>query len=137
MAKASSGKGRVSNEQKPGYPPEPKPQPPEKDPRDTNPVDITIRVGGRGKLMVKPERVALNIGARQEARWRTEDGVVEIRFSPNATPFRGNAFRANKGGAALSGVPLRETAKKGPFKYTIYVTTCDGFFIAQGEVAVQ
>jgi len=137
MAKESVGRGRESKESKPGQSPEPKPQPPEKDPRDTNPVDVTIRVGGRGKLVIKPERVTLNIGARQEARWRTADGVAEIRFSPNATPFRGSAFRANKGGAALSGVPLRENAKKGPFRYTIYVTTCDGFFIAQGEVAVQ
>ncbi|HMV49529.1 MAG TPA: hypothetical protein PLD20_32175 [Blastocatellia bacterium] len=105
-------------------------------PRRTQPKrrDIIVTViknprTGERELKLNPPTVDLTVN--EQAAWRCNDGGLEIRFAPNSTPFVTANFRSGTGGTILSGAPDVKKINRIPYKYTLLVTTSDGFFIKQ------
>ena len=105
-------------------------------PRRTQPKrkDIVITVvknprTGERELKLNPTMVDLTVN--EQAAWRCNDGGLEIRFAPNSTPFATAGYRTGTGGTILSGAPDAKRVNRIPYKYTLLVTTPDGFFIKQ------
>jgi hypothetical protein len=99
-------------------------------------VAINVQRDSRGipvDLTIEPRDLLLEPG--QQAAWRggasrgDEGGRIEIRFSPNSTPFGGAAFTTARGGVALSGTPVRSDAGRTPGRYIILLTTPDGYLL--------
>lgn len=87
------------------------------------PTDVDI---GRPDLTLGPgEQVAWKDGVSKG----NEGGKVEIRLSPNSTPFGGSSFAIARGGVALSGKPVRQPAARASRRYTVFVTTPDGYLL--------
>lgn len=98
--------------------------------RNAQGVPIDLNIGQDGLRLAAGEQVAWNGGASRG----NEGGKVEIRFSPNASPFKGASFTTARSGVALSGVPLRRPRTLTPSlsrKYTVLVTTPDGYLLTK------
>ncbi len=80
-------------------------------------------------LQIKPEVVSLT--TKEQVAWTCPDGRLEIRFSRAANPFLGDMFEVARGGKAYSGTPAKRITKEQTFKYSILVTTPDGFFLSK------
>ncbi len=119
----------------PGFQPIPRPtdnfvEPPRQE------VVIGVRRNAMGvPIDVDIGRPDLTLGAGEQAAWRdgvsrgNEGGKVEIRFSPNSAPFGGSSFATARGGVALSGRPVRQPAARTTRRYTVFVTTPDGYLL--------
>lgn len=98
------------------------------------PINISITVikdRQTGELRLNLEPPTVNLTVNEQAAWRSNDGRVEIRFAPNSTPFATAYYRTARGGTILSGAPDAKKINRVPYKYTLLVTTPDGFFIKQ------
>jgi hypothetical protein len=119
----------------PGFKPGPRPtttfiEPPRK------PVVIEVMRDERGyPIGLDVDHLHLQLPAGQQLGWsggRSLDGSgakVEIRFSPNATPFAGASFSTSRSGRALSGTASRGAGEAR--KYTILATTPDGYLLTK------
>ncbi len=85
------------------------------------PVDISI-----------PE---IALGANEQAVWSSgasrdvSAGKLEIRFSPNASPFGAAEFIVARGGAVKSGAPTKASPDRPALAYTVLLTTPDGYLL--------
>ncbi len=98
------------------------------------PIPVNIRVvrNQRGEpidLQIEPQSLAL--AENQQAKWSTQDGRLEIRFSARLTPFAGDIYETARGGESFSGAPLPKRPARSSFEYTVLVTTSDGFFLSK------
>lgn len=97
--------------------------------------EVTIRVvrdpqNPKGKaLQIKQDWKSLM--ANEQIAWTCPDARVEIRFSRAANPFLGDMFEVARGGKAFSNTPLKRSTKEQTYKYSILVTTPDGFFLTK------
>ena len=120
------------------YPPD-KPDPPKPgegptQPPRPRPIPVNIKVvrnqqGEPIDLQIEPQSLSLAEG--QQAKWSTQDGRLEIRFSAKLTPFAGDAYETARGGESFSGAPLPKRPERPSFEYTALVTTSDGFFLSK------
>ncbi|MFN0084689.1 MAG: hypothetical protein ACKVX9_04810 [Blastocatellia bacterium] len=91
--------------------------------RDANgvPVDLTI-----------PE---ITLGVNDQAAWSgganrdVSAGKLEIRVSPDVTPFGATAFTVARGGTVKSGAPVKGSPNASRLDYTVLLTTPDGFLL--------
>lgn len=96
---------------------------------------VTIRVvrdpqNPKGRILqIKQDWKSLQ--ANEQIAWTSPDGRVEVRFSRAANPFLGDMFEVARGGKAFSGTPVKRITKEQTYKYTILVTTPDGFFVTK------
>jgi hypothetical protein len=97
--------------------------------------DVTIKVvrdpqNPKGKILqIKPD--AVSITPKEQVAWTCPDGRLEVRFSRASNPFLGDMFEVARGGKAFSGTPTKRITKEQTFKYSILVTTPDGFFLTK------
>ncbi|MBK8314830.1 MAG: hypothetical protein IPL01_12815 [Acidobacteria bacterium] len=119
-------RGRTRAEQEPSEFPIPRP---EDDFVEAPRKDVSIGVerenGVPVSLTVAPSNIV--IGPDEQAAWKSMEGKIEIRFSPNQSPFGGTSFTAARGGIALSGKPAQATS----LNYIVLLTTSDGYLIRQ------
>jgi hypothetical protein len=109
---------------KPGEPTRPRPQP--------APVSIRVVRNQQGEpidLQIEPQ--SLPLAENQQAKWSTQDGRLEIRFSAKLTPFAGDTYEVARGGESFSGAPLPKRPSRPSFEYTALVTTSDGYFLSK------
>ncbi|HWQ35044.1 MAG TPA: hypothetical protein VNQ79_19520 [Blastocatellia bacterium] len=100
--------------------------------RNTSPVTVYIDPDQRSdQLVAEPEVLVLSLGERNEARWTSERGTIEIRFDPARCPFRISRFQAPAGWTCLSGVPKSESAGK-EYKYLVLLTTDKQVYVREG-----
>ena len=114
-------------------PSEPKPEEDPNKPHRPKPVPVDIKVvrneqGEAIDLRIEPQ--VLSLAENQQAKWSTQDGRLEIRFSAKRTPFAGDIYETAAGGESFSGAPLRGLERP-TFDYTVLVTTTDGFFLTR------
>jgi len=102
-------------------------------------ITVTVKVerdpnnpNGR-VLLVKQD--ADKITTNEQLAWTCPDGRLEIRFSRALAPFAGDAYEVARGGKVFSGKPVKRTSKPQTYKYSLLVTTPDGYFLTQ-EVSV-
>ena len=98
--------------------------------RNAQGIPVNLNIGQDGLRLAPGEQVAWNGGASRG----NEGGKVEIRFSPNASPFKGASFTTARSGVALSGVPLRQRGAQtqgASRRYTVLVTTPDGYLLTK------
>src|SRR5262245_4657389 len=132
------------------YPPKPdegSTKPPRPEPV---PVEIMVVRNEKGEpIDLRIDPPVLVLAEDQQAKWSTQDGRLEIRFSAKLTPFTGDIYETARGGESFSGAPLpTESQKKRggesfsiaplpsrperpSFEYTVFVTTSDGFFLSK------
>ena len=84
---------------------------------------------GQPSLKLDPPTVDLTIN--EQVGWRCNDGRLEIRFSPNSTPFSGATSKTARGGTIFSGGSTPGNVNRIPYQYTLLVTNPGGFFIKQ------
>ncbi len=96
--------------------------------------EVTIRAerdnNGR-PVRVVVSRPELVLAVNKQVAWSSTEGKVEIRFSPNSTPFGGASFISAVGGVTLSGRPRSEASLNATHSYTVLYTTADGFLLTQ------
>jgi hypothetical protein len=80
-------------------------------------------------LQIKQD--ADKITTNEQLAWTCPDGRLEIRFSRALNPFAGDAYEVARGGKVFSGKPVRRPAKPQAYKYSLLVTTPDGYFLTQ------
>ncbi len=96
-------------------------------------VSIGVERDGNGV----PVRVAIEpsnqvVGPEEQAAWSARgEGKIEIRFSPNSTPFAGESFTSARGGTALSGKPSPKATLNSALSYLVLLTTVDGYLLRQ------
>jgi hypothetical protein len=83
------------------------------------PVRVTIEPGN---LILSPDN---------QAAWSSADGKIEIRFSPNNSPFSGASFTSARRGISLSGKPRVGFPLNSALNYIVLFTTADGFLLRQ------
>ncbi len=90
--------------------------------RDTEPVTVSISYSPeRRELMVRPTAIVLSKGSRQEVRWKSENGRVEIIFDRPA-PFHYYHYRCPAKGSCLSGV-LNGEVQARAYSYVVRVVS--------------
>ncbi len=87
--------------------------------RNENGAPVDIAVVPDNLVLTPDEQAAWTTGPRRG----NEGGKIEIRFSPNATPFGGAAFVTARGGIAKSGRPVESNVTR---NYLILLITPDG-----------
>ncbi|MBS1791164.1 MAG: hypothetical protein JST85_25865 [Acidobacteria bacterium] len=92
------------------------------------PVELVVTQEGWKKL--KPF---------EQVSWTCEGGRLEIRFDPVLSPFAGNSFEVPQRAKAFSGTPLLQKLQKMlTFRYTILVTTPEGYFLTkEAEITIE
>lgn len=91
------------------------------------PTDLVIEMVGWKTLRVT-EQIA----------WTSPDGKLEIRFDPRLSPFGGASFEVPQGAKSFSGRPDPKKLSMKSFRYTVLVTTPDGFFLKKDtEVVIE
>lgn len=91
------------------------------------PVDLDIRQEG-WKVLKLSEQVV----------WVCDGGKLEIRFDRALSPFIGDRYEVPQGAKVFSGKPDPQRLKNSTFKYTVLVTTPDGFFLKKdAEVSIE
>jgi hypothetical protein len=116
--------------------------PKQPDPKPTRPKEVPVTIvvnrneqGEPVELVVRPATVVVN--ENEQVRWSSPSGRLEIRFSPSLTPFAGGSYETSTGGFSFSGKPVQRRQIRPSYKYTVLVTTTDGFFLTQtAEVVV-
>ena len=83
------------------------------------------------KRILKVKQEADKIMPNEQLAWTCPDGRLEIRFSRKYNPFAGDAYEVARGGKVFSGVPVRCGSKEQSFRYSLLVTTPDGFFVTK------
>lgn len=102
-------------------------------------ITVTVKVerdpnNPKGRvLLVKQD--SDKITTNEQLAWTCPDGRLEIRFSRALAPFAGDAYEVARGGKVFSGKPVKRTSKPQTYKYSLLVTTPDGYFLTQ-EVSV-
>ncbi len=112
----------ISNQE----PPKPRPTPRA---RSINVTVVRDPITGNLRLNLEPPTVDLR--ENEQVAWRSNDGRLEIRFSPNITPFVGATYKTARGGTIFSGAPARDKVSRTPYPYTLLLTNPAGFFIKQ------
>ena len=91
------------------------------------PVDLDIRQEG-WKVLKQTEQIV----------WVCDGGKLEIRFDRALSPFVGDRFEVPQDAKAFSGKPDPQRLKNSAFRYTVLVTTPNGFFLKKdAEVAIE
>jgi hypothetical protein len=112
--------------------PVPKPVPAEK-----ITIKVVIRRGVPVDLIVEQEGWKTLDPAKQ-VFWTCDGGKLEIRFDRKLSPFIADVFEVPKGAKAFSGQPDPNRLKTANFKYTVLVTTADGFFLKKdAEIVIE
>jgi hypothetical protein len=93
--------------------------------RNAQGIPVDLNIGQRDLRLKSNGQLAWNGGANTA----NDGGRVDVRFSPNATPFGGSTFITARGGTALSGVAKRRRVVGRPLQYLILVRTPDGFLL--------
>jgi len=116
-------------------------------PRKVKTIEVTITLDRRAnRLKISPQdAVRLSLDEPQEIKWRSEaieGGSVVISFytasgnrASHDSPFNAHYLRCPPGGACLSGLPLKNKARKEPYKYTVRLVDQARKQIAVGEAA--
>jgi hypothetical protein len=100
-------------------------------------VQVKVRIVD-GRLKVQPKRVRLSLDAQQQALWLSQDGAIEIRFSPADSPFTGAAYSAPAGAVLLSGRLRPGTVRVDGYKYSVLLTTPSGvIYLKDPDVVVD
>jgi hypothetical protein len=87
--------------------------------------DVKIQFDEKeGAIRIEPSNLIL--APDKQAAWSSSSGKVEIRFSPNDSPFGGASFISARGGVSLSGVPRSDATHERPINYLALFTTPDG-----------
>ncbi len=99
------------------------------------------------RLQVSPATVHLDLANQQEIEWRsevTEGGSVGIFFQTGSgdqivrdTPFRRAFLRCPAPGRGTSGPPLRNKARKEPYRYTVRLLDRNRQSLAVGEATAE
>lgn len=100
--------------------------------RKTKPVVIRVRRDAKGEpveLVIEPQIVSLN--PDEQIAWTCPDGRLEIRVGRRVTPFGGDTFEVARGGVSFSGRPAARRPVMESHRYTVLVTTGDGFFLTK------
>lgn len=102
-------------------------------------ITVTVKVerdpnNPKGRV-IRVKQDADKITTKEQLAWTCPDGRLEIRFSRALNPFAGDAYEVARGGKVFSGTPLRRPAKPQSYKYSLLVTTPDGYFLTQ-EVSI-
>ncbi|MFN7927035.1 MAG: hypothetical protein U0Y68_03665 [Blastocatellia bacterium] len=93
-------------------------------------VTITVSRDAKGRfIQIKQDWAKLM--ANEQIAWTSPDGRVEIRFSRTTSPFLGDMFEVARGGKAFSDPPVKRITQDQTYKYTILVTTPDGYFVSK------
>lgn len=69
------------------------------------------------------------LGPLEQIAWTCEGGSVEIRFERKFSPFIGDRFEAPSGAKTFSGKPAPSRLQTTKFRYTLLVTTPEGYFL--------
>ncbi len=77
-----------------------------------------------GAIRIEPPTLIL--APNKQAAWSSSSGKVEIRFSPNDSPFGGASFISARNGVSLSGIPRPDAAHERQINYLVLFTTPDG-----------
>ncbi|MGE0132280.1 MAG: hypothetical protein AB7U82_29715 [Blastocatellales bacterium] len=77
-----------------------------------------------GAIRIEPPTLIL--APSRQAAWSSPSGKIEIRFSPNDSPFGGASFISASGGVSLSGIPRVDAAHESEINYLVLFTTSDG-----------
>ena len=96
------------------------------------PVTIVVERNDNGvpiRVNINPSNLILH--PDKQAAWSSNFGKIEIRFSPNSSPFGGPSFTAPNGGITLSGRPQVRATMNAPLNYIVLFTTPDGYLLKQ------
>lgn len=77
-----------------------------------------------GEIRIEPP--ALILAPNKQAAWSSSSGKIEIRFSPNDSPFGGASFISASSGVSLSGIPRVDAAHEREINYLVLFTSPDG-----------
>ncbi len=102
-------------------------------------ITVTVKVerdptNSKGRIL-RVKQDAEKITANEQLAWTCPDGRLEIRFSRAQAPFAGDAYEVACGGKVFSGKPVNRNSKLQTYKYSLLVTTPDGYFLTQ-EVTI-
>lgn len=102
-------------------------------------ITVTVKVerdpqNPKGRVL-RVKQDADKITLNEQLAWTCPDGRLEIRFSRALAPFAGDAYEVARGGKVFSGKPVKRTSKPQTYKYSLLVTTPDGYFLTQ-EIAI-
>lgn len=90
--------------------------------RNTEPVTVSISYSPeRRALTISPTEIVLSKGSRQEVRWKSENGRVEIIFD-RPGPFYYYHYRCPVKGVCLSGV-LNDEVGVRTYSYAVRVVS--------------
>lgn len=85
---------------------------------------------------VRIEPRTLILAPNKQAAWSSSSGKIEIRFSPNDSPFGGGSFISARGGVALSGIPRVDAAHEREINYLVLFTSPDGRLFTEAASVV-
>jgi hypothetical protein len=96
---------------------------------------VTVKVARdpqnpKGRVL-RIQQESEKITAQEQLAWTCPDGRLEVRFSRAMAPFAGDAYEVARGGKVFSGKPLKRSTKPQTYKYSLLVTTPDGYFLTQ------
>ena len=94
-------------------------------------IQVRLRRGVPVELVIKQEGWK-TLKPFEQVAWTSEGGRLEIRFDPVLSPFAGSSFEVPSRAKAFSGTPLLQKIQKTQtFKYTVLVTTPEGYFLTK------
>jgi hypothetical protein len=98
-------------------------------------VEVTVRVvrdpnNPKGRFL-QVRQATDKITTNEQLAWTCPDGRLEIRFSRALNPFAGDGYEVARGGKVFSGKPVKRVSKPQTYKYSLLVTTPDGYFLTQ------
>ncbi|MFN8000858.1 MAG: hypothetical protein U0X75_07590 [Acidobacteriota bacterium] len=108
--------------QEPPSPPSPKPK---------NILVTIVRDPRTGTPSLKLEPATADLTVNEQLAWRCNEARLEIRFSPNTSPFAGVTYKTAPGGTIFSGAPVARKVSRTPYDYTLLVTEAKGALIKQ------
>ncbi len=102
-------------------------------------ITVTVKVerdpnNPKGRIL-RVKQDADKITTNEQLAWTCPDGRLEIRFSRALAPFAGDAYEVARGGKVFSGKPAKRPSQPQTYKYSLLVTTPDGYFLTQ-EVTI-
>ncbi|MBS1808913.1 MAG: hypothetical protein JST84_12190 [Acidobacteria bacterium] len=96
---------------------------------------VTVTVGrdpqDSKKKILKVKQEADKIMPNEQLAWTCPDGRLEVRFSRKLNPFGGDAYEVARGGKVFSGIPVKRNSKEQSYRYSLLVTTPDGYFLSK------
>jgi len=97
--------------------------------------EVKIRFDERENV-VRIEPPTLILAPNRQAAWSSATGKIEIRFSPNDSPFGGGNFISAKGGVSLSGIPRVNAEHERQINYLVLFTSPGGRLFTQAASVV-